>query len=114
VHHSIILRFAIALTVLLVVVSFAFAWAVSHREQKFAARASAADVAYSDTEAVAAYVKRCSACHVVEQMESWLAARPADQREAALFGFLQQHGKAPEAENHVIATYLAAKAPGKP
>ena len=54
----------------------------------------------------------CGSCHVLEQSANWVARQPASTREVVVFGFLQQHGKASEAENHLIARLLAEKASG--
>jgi len=111
-HHNITLRFAIGLIGLLIACSLAFAWAVNQREQRFAAGAAAERMVYSQSAAAAAYEKRCSACHVPEQTANWVARRPASTREGDVFEFLQQHGRASEVENRMIARLLAENASG--
>lgn len=110
-HHNIILRLALGLTGLLIVVSLGFALAVSGSGRRLAA-ANAENAVYSESAVAPAYAKRCSPCHTLEQTVSWVARQPAATREAEVFKFLQQHGKAPEAENRLIARFLANKAPG--
>ena len=111
-HHNIILRFAMGLTGLLVVLCLGFAWGVTERERRFAARDTAEGATYSESAAAATYHKRCSTCHVPEQTANWVARQPAPTREVVVFDFLQQHGKASEAENRLIARLLADKASG--
>lgn len=108
-HHNIILRLAIGLTGLLLVVSLGFALAVSGSARRFAAR-GAQDAMYSESAAAAAYGKRCGTCHTLQQTENWVARQPARAREAEVFRFLQQHGKAREAENRLIARFLTNRA----
>lgn len=110
-HHNIILRLAIGLAGLLLVVSLGFALAVSGSERRLAAR-GAQDAVYSESAAAAAYEKRCGTCHTLEQTVNWVARQPARTREAEVFTFLQQHGKAREAENRLIARFLANNASG--
>jgi len=108
-HHNIILRLAIGLTGLLIAVSLGFALAVSGRERRFAAQ-NLEGAVYSEGAAAAAYQQRCGQCHAPEQPLNWVARQPAPTREAEVFKFLQQHGKSPEAENRLIARFLANKA----
>jgi len=108
-HHNIILRLAIGLTGLLIAVSLGFALAMSGREPGVAARDAEGDT-YSESAAATAYQKRCGTCHELEQTAKWVARQPAPTREAEVFKFLQQHGKAPEAENRLIARFLANNA----
>jgi hypothetical protein len=111
-HHNIILRLAMGLTGLLVALSLGFAWGVSERERRFATRNTTEGTMYSESAATATYDKRCSACHVPEQTAKWAARQAAPTREVVVFNFLQQHGKASEAENRLIARFLAEKASG--
>ena len=111
-HHNIILRLAMGLTGLLIALCLGFAWGITERERRFAARDSTEGTAYSESAAVAMYQQRCGSCHVLEQTANWVARQPAPTREVVVFDFLQQHGKASEAENHLIARFLANKATG--
>jgi len=111
-HHTIILRFAIGLVALLIAASLGFAWSVSERERRFAVRGTDAGPVYSESGAVAVYKKRCGTCHAPEQPANWAARQSAPTREIAVFNFLQQHGKAPEADNRLIARFLAKNASG--
>jgi type II secretory pathway pseudopilin PulG len=129
VQHSIILRAAWALSVFLVLAAAAFAWAANQRERQYeqliaqaaadAERATAARAAAGGTDAgsgaaadpaaaTAAYEKRCARCHEPEEVPGWVAQQPAEGREAALFTFLAEHGKAPEPENRLLAAYFTA------
>jgi hypothetical protein len=111
-HHNIILRFAMGLTGLLIALSLGFAWGVSERERKFAARDNTEGSMYSESAAAATYQKHCSTCHVLEQTANWVARQPAPTREVVVFDFLQHHGKASEEENRLIAHFLAEKTSG--
>jgi hypothetical protein len=122
VQHSIILRAAWALSLFLVVAAGAFAWAANQRERHYeqliaqaaaeaeraqATAGAAAPAALGTAGAVAAYEKRCARCHDPEEVPAWVATQPVDGREAAVLAFLAEHGKAPEAENRVLAAYFA-------
>jgi|SRR3974390_45429 len=111
-HHNIILRFAMGLTALLIVLSLGFAWGVRGREQRFAAREPVHESVYTETQAAAAYRERCAGCHPRHEPAAWAARQPAPAREASVLSLLQQHGKASEAENRLIARYLAQQASG--
>ena len=111
-HRIIILRFAMGLVALLIAASLGFAWGVSERERRFAVRGTDAGAMYSESGAAAAYEKRCGTCHAPEQPAKWAARQPAPTREIAIFNFLQQHGKAPEADNRLIARFLSKNASG--
>jgi cytochrome c553 len=122
VQHSIILRAAWALTICLVVVAAAFAWATNQRERLVAAAAAASPPstaaaspygpAVQDPEArravvTATWEKRCAKCHEAEEMAEWLATQDGD-KEAALAAFLSQHGKSSAEENQLLAAWFAA------
>jgi hypothetical protein len=127
VQHSIIVRVAWGLSAFLVLTAIAFAWAVNYRERNYAALiaeaersapqpapaaggADAAGAAAPSAEAArAAFDKRCAKCHEPEEMSEWVATLPRDGTEAAALEFLQQHKKAPEAENRVVAAHLAER-----
>ena len=111
-HHNIILRLAMGLTGLLIALCLGFAWGITDREGRFAARDATECTLYSESAAAAAYQQRCATCHVPEQPANWVVRQPASTREVVVFNFLQQHGKASEAENHLIARLLAEKASG--
>jgi len=112
-HHNVILRLAMGLIVVLVCASVAFAWAVNQREQRLAARDALRPSPYSDTSAEAAYEQRCTECHAPQQIADWVARRPASTRETDVLDFLRSHGRAPEAENRLIARLLAQRASGR-
>lgn len=106
-HHRIILRFALALMALLIAMSLQFAWAATRYERAFAASNDVRGAAYAEGAAMAAYDQRCRLCHSREETANWVSQQPAGTRESRTFEFLQQHGKAPEADNRLIAHYLA-------
>ncbi|MCU0760097.1 MAG: hypothetical protein MUF07_13000 [Steroidobacteraceae bacterium] len=122
-QHSIILRAAWALTICLVVVAAAFAWATNQRERLVAAAAASPPSttaagaspdgpAVQDPEArravvTATWEKRCAKCHEAEEMAEWLATQEGD-KEAALAAFLAQHGKSSAEENQLFAAWFAA------
>ncbi|HUO91929.1 MAG TPA: hypothetical protein VMU22_03365 [Rhizomicrobium sp.] len=109
-HHNIVLRLAIGLTGLLIAVAFAFAWGLGERNQNVPAPGTIQGAASSENAAAATFHARCGSCHALAQPEGWAARQPATAREAAVFNFLQQHGKASEAENRLLARFLAEKA----
>jgi hypothetical protein len=109
-HHKIILRLAVGLVALLIVASLGFAWGVTGRERRLAEHGGQTNVIYTESAGAAAYEQRCGACHAPEQPASWVARQPAATREIDLFNFLQQHGKAPESENRLIARFFAQSA----
>jgi hypothetical protein len=111
-HHNIILRLAMGLTGLLIALCLGFAWGITERERRFAARDTAEGTMYSESAATAAYHNRCGTCHAPDQPANWAARQSARTREAVVFDFLQQHGKASEAENRLIAHLLAEKVSG--
>ena len=111
-HHNIILRLAMGLTGLLIALCLGFAWGITDREGRFAARDATEGTLYSESAAAAVYQQRCATCHVPEQPANWVARQPTPTREVVVFNFLQQHGKASEPDNRLIARFLTQKASG--
>ncbi len=121
-HHSIIIRAAVGLTIFLCIVALGFGWSTTHRERQFEAASAQAAAAAANAGAGpgaaagtgpspeagrAEFDRRCTRCHEAEEVHEWLASKPAQEREAALVAFLDGHGKAPPDVNRLVAHYFS-------
>ena len=115
--HRLILRAALALTLLLLLASMAFALATSLRERRLASAAatvSKAPTADDEKSAAAKFSTRCLKCHDIEEMRDWLATHPGADRSTQLLTFLKTHKKAPDPDNEAIARFLVESNPPRP
>lgn len=108
--HRLILGVAITLSMFFVALVLAFAWSAGVHDATLTASVSGAtpltEQVATAPSGIDSFEKRCARCHSSDDVTAWTSKQSGNRCEA-LYGFLQEHRKAPESENRTIALLFA-------